>query len=230
VAYELPDVFQNNPYRGAVNGSLWTMPYELRMYAILASTWLLLQMAKKTQRINLPKIIISGTALSGLFLISSKTGAIESTGPFLHLFFMFFFGASFYVLQKKIALSRPIFWAALIALLLSTLNKSAFNIAYIATLPYILFYIAYVPSGRIRKFNNFGDYSYGLYIYAFPIQQAIAALIPGASIQAMIIISSGITLIFSILSWHIIEKRALGLKARYVQKTQNFLSLGLKSR
>jgi peptidoglycan/LPS O-acetylase OafA/YrhL len=41
-----------------------------------------------------------------------------------------------------------------------------------------LFYLAYVPSGWIRKYNRVGDYSYGIYIYAFPVQQSVAALIP----------------------------------------------------
>jgi peptidoglycan/LPS O-acetylase OafA/YrhL len=41
VSYLLPGVFSENPYRGAVNGSLWTMPYEIRMYAIVALGWIL---------------------------------------------------------------------------------------------------------------------------------------------------------------------------------------------
>ena len=35
----LPGVFEHNPFKGAVNGSLWSMPSELRMYAILALIW-----------------------------------------------------------------------------------------------------------------------------------------------------------------------------------------------
>ena len=40
VAYTLPGVFEANPYKAAVNGSLWSMPYEIRMYIVLALAWL----------------------------------------------------------------------------------------------------------------------------------------------------------------------------------------------
>jgi len=38
-AYYLPGVFEQNPYNGGVNGSLWSMPHEVRLYAILAIIW-----------------------------------------------------------------------------------------------------------------------------------------------------------------------------------------------
>jgi peptidoglycan/LPS O-acetylase OafA/YrhL len=77
--------------------------------------------------------------------------------------------------------------------------------------------LAYLPGGFIRHFNRFGDYSYGLYIYAFPVQQSIAALIPGVGVAAMIALSFVVSLLLSIMSWHLIEKRALALKGSYAK-------------
>ncbi len=143
----------------------------------------------------------------------------------LRLFFMFFSGAAFYVLKEHITLSRSFFWLCVIALLSSVIvNKDAFFVVYVLTIAYVLFYVAYIPSGFIRKYNQVGDYSYGIYIYAFPIQQSVAALIPGVSVLSMLSISASVALSLAALSWHLVERRALGLKGLYVDHSRKILS------
>jgi peptidoglycan/LPS O-acetylase OafA/YrhL len=222
-AYELPGVFENNPYKDAVNGSLWTLPYELRMYAILALLWLAFRMTPAFR----PKIfkitILVSTATAGVFVILSYLEIIRSGGNFLKLFFMFFAGAAFYILKEQIVLSKTTFFIVLTILILALADKRIFFLIYILTIPYVLFYVAYVPSGVLRKYNKLGDYSYGVYIYAFPIQQSIAALIPGVSVFSMSIISSIFTIFFAVLSWHFLEKHALKLKGFYVNHTKRLM-------
>lgn len=98
------------------------------------------------------------------------------------------------------------------ALLITTVNKDEFLLVYLCVLPYIIFYLAYIPEGIIRSFNRLGDYSYGMYIYAFPVQQSISALFPKVSVYSMIALSLLVTLTLAVLSWHLIEVRALKLK------------------
>ena len=62
------------------------------------------------------------------------------------------------------------------------------------------------------------------YIYAFPVQQTVAALIPEISISALLAISTFITLLLAALSWHLLEHRALGLKTRYIDFTRKILA------
>lgn len=223
----LPGVFENNPFENVVNGSLWTMPYEVKMYATLAFIWVSLRVTPRFRTKVFKLTIVSGTLLAGLFVILAHFSLTKEDDRFLRLFFMFFSGATFFILKDQIVLSHTTFYLLLAALLLAMLNKQIFFLVYMATLAYMLFFVAYIPSGFIRAYNKFGDYSYGVYIYAFPVQQSIAALLPGIPVLSMVIISSVISIIFAALSWHILEKHALKLKERYVNHTKTLLSFGL---
>lgn len=134
------------------------------------------------------------------------------TGHLLRFVSIFFTGAAFYVLKDHIVLSGRVFVLSLLVVLTSTADKNMFFISYHLLFAYIVFFLAYVPAGRIRSFNSIGDYSYGIYIYAFPIQQCVAAAIPGVSVSMMIVLSFSVTLGFSVLSWHLVENQALKLK------------------
>ena len=125
---------------------------------------------------------------------------------------MFFMGSSFYFLQDKIQINSKTGMLLIATLAISTINKDTFFLAYTLFLAYIVFYLAYIPKGMIRNFNKLGDYSYGIYIYAFPIQQIIAASVPEVSIWKMIGLSFTGTLLMAYLSWELIEERAIKLK------------------
>jgi peptidoglycan/LPS O-acetylase OafA/YrhL len=129
---------------------------------------------------------------------------------------MFFIGAAFYIFRNHIFISSRIFLIILLVLSLSVINKDLFFVVYSISIPYLVFYIAYVPAGKIREYNRIGDYSYGMYIYAFPVQQSVAAILPGISVAWMVVISFGITLLLALLSWHLIEKNFLQMKGHYV--------------
>ena len=140
---------------------------------------------------------------------------------------MFFSGAAFFLFKDRIALSHVAFSVFAAALLVASFNPHMFFVTYTLTLAYILFYVAYIPSNFIRKYNKLGDYSYGVYIYAFPVQQSIAALVPGISVLSMVIISTAVTLLFAALSWHLLEKRALEQKEYWIRQTRTLLAFGL---
>lgn len=221
VGRELPGVFESNPYSREVNGPLWTLPYEVKMYGLLLVTWLALSLAGRRRPTLFKWTIFAFGTLPALFLVAGyfrhglpSKFELHSTYAFPCLFYMFFTGALFYVMRDRIVLSSRIFMLAAAALLLSLLNKHVFFVVYLFTIPYLLFYLAYVPAGRIRKFNRLGDYSYGVYIYAYPIQQTFVALISGISVLALCLLTVPTALTLAVLSWHLVEKRALRLKDR----------------
>ncbi|MBI3594000.1 MAG: acyltransferase [Nitrospirae bacterium] len=224
VTFYLPAVFEGNPFKKMVNGSLWTMKYELQLYLILAFVWITLRITKQN-RIKFFKFAILMTAtVTGIAMMILHF--FYSSGLEARLYFMFFSGASFYVLKDHITISHLYFWLFLVSIFLSAMaNIHLFFVFYTLTISYVLFYLAYVPSGQIRNYNRMGDYSYGVYIYAFPVQQSVASLIPGVSVLSLALISASITFFLAALSWHLLECRALDLKNIYVDYTKKILSV-----
>jgi peptidoglycan/LPS O-acetylase OafA/YrhL len=220
VSYLLPGVFEANPYPGAVNGSLWTMPFEIRMYAYLVIAWALLLFAKAYQSRLLRIAVLASCVIAGA-LVLREHFILEKQSKGLHLFFMFFTGAAFQLFKERIRLSHAASALALAALVAAAfIDRDLFFVVYIAALAYLLFYMAYVPAGILRAYNRVGDYSYGYYIYAFPIQQTIAAAIPGISVLGMVLSAGVATLACAILSWHLVEHRALELKSVAADRTR----------
>lgn len=152
------------------------------MYAILVAIWVALQLTRKSRLKAFKLAIVTFVVVGAGVYVLARHFYIPPGSPFPRLFLMFFMGAAFFVLKEYITLSRSLFWFFMIILSLAICNKHAFFVVYIFTIAYILFYVAYIPSGHIRQYNKAGDYSYGVYIYAFPVQQSIAALIPGVSV------------------------------------------------
>lgn len=226
VEFTLPGVFENNPFRSGVNGSLWTMPTELRLYITLAVLWLLLQFTPSTRPTLFKKLV---TALAIITCIGTLT--LHFAIPLhekstIRQSFMFFTGATFYIFKERITLSPRLFFGALAVMAIAiAVDKEAFYIAYLFSIGYVLFFIAFIPGGAIRAYNRLGDYSYGVYIYAFPVQQILIEQIPGISVLQMTLLAIAITLGLAFLSWHYLERFALQLKPTFTHRTRQWLAI-----
>lgn len=211
VQHELPEVFTTLPHANAVNGSLWTLPYELYMYTGLVITMLLVNLASRLTDTHQQWFMICIAVISTLLhLINSEVQVYE--GQLLRLHSMFFTGAAFYVARTIVPMNGIIALTLASALLISTINIHVFHILYSASLAYIILYLAYIPGGIIRKFNQTGDYSYGIYIYAFPIQQMLVSVSITESAYMLTILAFVPTIIMAWLSWNLVEKPTLKLK------------------
>lgn len=216
IQHMLPGVFLDLPYKGFVNGSLWTLPYEVKMYAILAFLLFFVSHLSRWLRFISIKNTLLVIAIVSIALHLGSYFYQLLPLHFMRLFSMFFIGATFYAWKEKINLSSKWFAIGAALLLLCSVNNNVFYVSYCLVVPFIVFYLAYVPAGVIRKFNNGGDYSYGIYIYAFPVQQSLASLMPNMSVSLMIVTAFLVSLLLAALSWHVIEKNALRLKGKQV--------------
>ena len=219
--FELPGVFSQNIYPNVVNGSLWTLPLEVMMYLgvlVLGLTGLL-----KRRLIFLP---IAGLAL-GHFWLLGRLG-IESffINNLFKLGLLYYTGAAIFLYREALPW-RGWIAAAFVAALVLTFHTAAGPYVYMVALPYLVIYLAYAPIPLIARFGKYGDFSYGMYIYAFPFQQLTVYLL-GHEIGVfwLTVISLVPTLLLAILSWHLVEAPAMTLKQRFARAPQ----LGLAPR
>jgi len=202
--FTLPGVFVHNPRPNDVNGSIWTLPAEVRMYAWVA----LLGFVGVLRRRWLANVAFA--ALLAYGLIDPEHLLLVPQAEFVRLAAFFLAGAFCYVNRDWIPLSDWLLLAlAAIALLLR--HSDYFLWAFGALLAYGTLWFAYRP--RLGFFNRFGDYSYGLYLWGFPVEQMVAHAF-GAPTRPVLIfaLSFPLTLAFAVASWHWVEKPALRFK------------------
>ncbi len=201
IYFRLGGVMENAAYPNfAVNGSLWTLPYELVCYLIVPAMALIL---KKRFKQALPLLVIIA-----IFM------AFQQAVPFFVNSFCFLCGALFYLYRNKVVLNPIVLAVSVTVLLLNFIyNREfiSFNIIMAVSLSYIIMFLGYYKAGWFNNFTKNGDYSYGLYIWAFPLQQIIFHIWP-TSIILNFLLGVPLTLIFAYLSWNLIEKRALKYK------------------
>jgi peptidoglycan/LPS O-acetylase OafA/YrhL len=213
ISTELPGVFTNNPYPFTVNGSLWTMPWEVRCYLALLLIWIL---TKLTGKLSNHFFLISTLIFSGvLYLLLLYLHQIyPPLVPTISSLTMFAFGALTWQIRNIFKIGHLLAWSLLLTLILTSfISINLFKVIYPFLLAYIVIYFSYMPRGFLMKYNSVGDYSFGVYLYAFPIQQTVAMQIPNISPLNLTAISSVATITCAFLSWHLIEKKSLGFKS-----------------
>lgn len=205
----LPGVFVSNVV-SKVNGSLWSIPYEFTMYILLAAFGIIRAIKRKTIMTLNFTVVVMIYAVITLSLIQIPHKVFLTLAIGLYLFF--FAGVFYYVNRKSIKYDWKIA-AALCIVWVLTFKTPLLQTATVICIPYMVLFLAHLPIPIVNHFGKYGDFSYGIYIYAFPIQQIIVQTLgTGIPIIAVFCLSMACTLPFAVLSWHLVESRALKMK------------------
>ena len=211
VAYRLPGVFAHNPYPDAVNGSLWTLRLEFSFYLAIPALARCGQLNRRGLGAAALAAAAAYLACLGLGQHAPPVALIATRNLYL-----FAAGAALFAWRDQAALRGPGLMLAAAALFAASLPFKAVT-PYVApmVLPLLVVGLALRPVRGAAAAARFGDLSYGVYIYAFPVQQALMAFVGPQRLGMAAFL--GLTLLavlpLAALSWWLVERPALGLKA-----------------
>ncbi len=210
IHYVLPGLFNDNPVARTVNAQLWTIPFELQCYLAIGG---LATAAILHRRLLLLCLVLLGQGMWAWRVISlgDDGGSGGASGPVLVISFLV--GIVFHLYRDRIQLRRSLFLIALgVGFALSALPHGAYYLPIPAT--YVTVWLG-LRNPRPVKLVASGDYSYGLYLYGYPLQQAVASIGPPAH-HWWINIGMALPAAFAIafFSWHQIERPMLALRKR----------------
>ncbi|RZL46162.1 MAG: acyltransferase [Pedobacter sp.] len=207
---KLPGVFINNYLPFIVNGSLWTLPIEVRCYGVLF-------IAGTLGCFKRPYILIILIIMIFIFWDNHIFNAIMLGLATSKLLLIFLFGSLSYIYKEQIILDYRIAFLMIIICIVSYLLLYSETILYI-TLIYSLLTIG--ASNILKKIKIPGDYSYGIYIYGFLVQQIFAFYFPSLSSYKSMFFTIPITILIGILSWHFIEKISMSIAKDFAAKVE----------
>jgi peptidoglycan/LPS O-acetylase OafA/YrhL len=211
VHFTLPGVFEQNPVPRVVNSQLWTIPFELECYASLAIVSLSLGLRRRGVFVAL-LVLFSLAATAGAFVMNSISPFAPPQGRVLVVAFLA--GVAVHLYRDRIPYSSII---GVVAALASMVLLQIPNTAYLAAFPvaYLAAWIGLMRPPRIP----FGDLSYGVYLFHFPVEQTIAHLFPGVGCWwLMTLMALPPTVLCAWLSWNLIEQPILSRKKRILAR------------
>lgn len=216
-AWTITGAFPNNPIIDGINGSMWTLKHEMALYFILPLIAWLTHWKKTLLLASFLTFFILALAnmLTGfiIFNIPCCRGWVFASNEYSSfiLFASYFFaGVIIYKFQEYLLVSKRVIFFLTILFILGIFFGNL-KVITLIVLPYLI--VVFGATFKKRIFSAKGDYSYGMYIYAFPVQQTLVHFYrEDMNVYVFFMSSFVITLILSIISWHIFEKIILNMK------------------
>lgn len=188
----------------SISGTLWTLGIEFRLYLLVGLFGVL--------GVSLGKIGANACVLllaSVAFFYPAYMPVIGYNPDALRVSCFFAAGALLYINRNAVPLNSNVLSLLLFLTILSH-KLPSFEIMCGVTLVYSVFLFAFAPKIQLPRFIE--DFSYGIYLYGWPVQVLINYIFPDAGPYRMMLISIPASWILGALSWHLIEKKCLSFK------------------
>ncbi|MEU6078422.1 acyltransferase [Micromonospora sp. NPDC047074] len=230
--YPISGLLADTPYGrlvagpSAFDGSLWSLRYEFACYAVigvLAATAVLHRAFRFVVALTAGAYLL---ILNDLLTVPAWTdrppqrgaiGPLPLVGSFaadwaLYLGFLFLLGACARHHAHRLPMNGTLALLATVVMV-GSMRLGGFFAIGLPAFAYLVLYLAVTLPRALRRLGRDRDYSYGVYIYAFPVQQVVA-LLGGAAhgLPAYVALSLAGTLLLAVPSWHLVERPALSLR------------------
>lgn len=202
----LPGLFADSRFPNTLAGTLWTLWVEVRLYLLVALFGALGLLGKR------------GVAIGAILALAALCIAFPTYAPLLggdphnvRLAAFFAAGALLYLLRHHVPMRLDVLMLLVLFAWLSR-HRPEYDLYFGVLIIYGSLLFAF--SRKLTLPRGLDDYSFGIYLYGWPIQQLLFELVPGIGPYRMALLSIPLSIVAGALSWHLVEKRALQLRKR----------------
>ncbi|MFM0507630.1 acyltransferase family protein [Paraburkholderia sp. RL17-373-BIF-A] len=207
--WALPGVFEHNRYPVDICGPLWTLPVEVRCYLLVLVTGMV-GLLSNSRGVVLAAALGCATFMLNVDHAHWQIGLRDfSETPDGYSFWpqpFFMLGMLLYGWRERIDINGLAALAFAMVFLVFRDTAGAQPLFYLAFV-YGVLWIGTTP--LLRRFVPRHDYSYGIYLYGFMVQQCVANIAPQLSHVAAVLIAAPFILLCAALSWHFVERPVL---------------------
>lgn len=184
-------------YANTINGSLWTIPLEFKMYLMMLGIWFVSRCFAQT------KIVLYGLLIGmvyPLFIPESVLGGAET----LYMIPAFFMGSILAIEKKNINLNMYL------PISLIILGKCIDHNAIVGNLLVMfgatLIFVWLASCRFLQKFRFSHDISYGVYLWGWPIEQLIGYFFPYLGYYKFLLLSLPVTFLLAYITCVLVEE------------------------
>jgi peptidoglycan/LPS O-acetylase OafA/YrhL len=214
---QLPGVLSSVPWQGVINGSIWTIRFEMLCYMLIALLGLLGLLRRPIVVLLLLAASLAGSQIvlrgwpHAWALDVPWFGTIWELPRFVSAFMA---GVAAYVWKERIQYRGLPAVGAILFLVVATVFKFD-AIVFPICAAYLVLFVAFSHWIPMQRVGARGDFSYGIYLYAFPIQQLLVYWFPICRYPLVLTaMALPITGILAVGSWKLVEEPCLRLKRR----------------